>query len=492
MHEQKEPISPLADLSQRSITSLSWNLISSLLMVVVGFIRSILLARLVSVEAFGIYGWAGSFVMLSGVIANFGLPNAFVHRSAETENENDAAASYFALRILLSGAWFVLLSGYALICTTNDTRAALLIIAIVTFIGGHLTQIPRYILVRRIIHQRIALFQILDVIISSLAALYLAWRGANLWALLITDIIGCILSIVLFYLWRPVWRPRFSWNAQHFRYYFVFGRKQLLVDVLLSALDRVDDLWTGFALGDLAMGYYSKAYSFATYPRKIIAAPINQVALGAYAELKDDRFRLSQAFFRFNALLIRSGFLLAGLLALIAPEFIRLLLTDKWMPMLDAFRLMLLYTLFDPLKMTISSVFIAMGKPGHVARVHSLQLLVLIVGLLALGPLFDIAGVALAVNLMLVVGIGLFLWQVRDYVDYSLPKLFAIPLLAVGLGMGVTYLALRWPGVAGSDWRTGAVKLVVFTLVYSGLLALLERRNLRLLWAMLRRQFLKV
>ncbi len=240
------------------------------------------------------------------------------------------------------------------------------------------------------------------------------------------------------------------------------------------------------------MGYYSKAYAFATYPRKIIATPVNQVALGAYAELKGDRLRLSQAFFRFNALLVRSGFLLAGLLALIAPEFIRLLLTDKWIPMLDAFRLMLFYTLFDPLKMTISSIFIATGKPERVARVHAIQLLILVVGLVTLGPYFNIAGVALAVNLMLVVGIGLFLWQVREYVDYSLPKLFGIPLLGLGLGIALTHLALQWPGVAGSDWRTGAVKLVVFTLVYGGLLALLERRNLLLLWAMLRRQLLRV
>ena len=493
MHEQKQaPRIPLPTLEQRSIASLSWNLTSSLLLVIVGVVRSILLARLLPVEAFGVYGWAGSVVLLSGVVANFGLPNAFIHRTTETQNETLAANSYFTLRLILSSVWFALLGGYALIYTTDNTRIALLVLGATTLLGSHLTQPPRYILVRRVMHRRIALLQILDTLLISVGALYLAWRGAGLWALLITDVISCALNIWLFYFWKPVWRPRLDWNKRHFQYYLSFGHKQLLVDLLLSALDRVDDFWTGLALGDLAMGYYSKAYTFATYPRKIIAAPVNQVALGAYAELKSDRLRLSQAFFRFNALLVRSGFLLAGLLALIAPEFIRLLLTDKWMPMLDAFRLMLVYTLFDPLKMTISAVFVAMGRPERVARVHALQLLILIVGLMVLGPYFNIAGVALAVNLMLIVGIGVLLWQVRDYVDFSLSKLFGIPLLGLVLGMVLTYLALQWPGVVGSDWRTGAVKLVVFTLVYGGVLALLERRNLLLLWAMLRRQLFKV
>jgi len=473
---------------QRSISSLSWNLVSSLVLVGVGFFRSILLARWLPVEAFGVYSWAGSVIGLSGIIANFGLTKAFINRAPETQNETQAASSYLTLRLIISGLWFILLNGYAIRYTTGNTRTALITLAVTTFLGAYMTQVPRFILVRRVMHQRLALLQILDTLFATLSALYLAWRGATLWALLITDVVGCALNIWILYFWKPVWRPSLSWNKKHFRYYLNFGRRQLMVDLLLNALDRVDDLWTGISLGDLAMGYYSRAYTFAAYPRKLIAAPVNEVALGAYAELKGDRLRLSQAFFRFNALLVRSGFLLAGLLALIAPEFIRLLLTDKWLPMLSAFQLMLLYTLFDPLKLTISSVFIAMGRPERVARVHAIQLLILLIGLVTLGPRFNIVGVALAVNAMLIVGISLLLWQVREYVDYSLPKLFGIPSLGLGLGLACTYLALQWPNATSSDWHTGAIKTVVFTLAYSVTLGLLERRNLKLLWATLRKQ----
>jgi PST family polysaccharide transporter len=262
------------------------------------------------------------------------------------------------------------------------------------------------------------------------------------------------------------------------RYFLRFGSRSFIAATLQYALDRVDDLWVGSYLGDTAMGLYSRAYTFATYPRRILAAPLNTVSVGTYAELKAARKRLSQAFFRINAFLVRSGFLAAGLFALVAPEFIRLLLGVKWLPMLSAFRLMLAYTMFDPLKLTVANALVAVGKPERIARARFAQLAVLVTGLFLMGPSLGIAGVALAVDGMLVVGIVVLLWEVRRYVDFSLTRLFGAPGLALGIGMIMARGAIMLPGVLGSDWRTGSVKGAVFLAVYTGILLVLERRHL--------------
>ena len=143
------------------------------------------------------------------------------------------------------------------------------------------------------------------------------------------------------------------------RYYIAFGGRTVAASILEWLLGRADDLWLQLYSTPQALGYYARGYTFATYPRRIVAAPINSVIGGTYAELKEDRLRLSQAFFRTNALLVRSGFLVAGLLALTAPEFIRIVLGTKWMPMLDVFRLMLVFTLIDPIQAATSSLFVA-------------------------------------------------------------------------------------------------------------------------------------
>jgi len=464
-------------LAERSVTSAAWNIVVSMARVVVLIVRSIILARFLPVEVFGIYAFAMSIVTLSSALPVFGMWGAFMHRAPETQDEEELAAVHFTLKGLFTLGWVAVLLGIAQILTKGETRVALTLLTLV-YGGTHLAQTPRLILTRRVVHRRMALLQLVDAILSSILAIALAWQGVTLWALLATDIVTLAVTIFGLYVWRPVWSPRLAWSAPIVRYLLSFGGRTFVADVLARALDRVDDLWTGLALGETALGFYSRAYTFAIYPRFILAMPINNVAGGTYAELKGDRLRLSKAFFRTNAFLVRTGFFLGGLLALLAPEFIHLALGDKWLPMLTAFRLMLVYTLFDPIKLTVADVLTASGSPGKVVRARAIQLVVLALGLVSLGPWLGIAGVAIAVDAMLVVGIAILLWQARYYVDYSLKRLLFVPFTALLVGIGLASASTAIPGLQGSYWISGATKAVAFASTYLAIILLAERREI--------------
>jgi O-antigen/teichoic acid export membrane protein len=473
-------------LAERSVTAVGWNAFSNSARVVILFGRSVILARWLPVDTFGVYAGANAIVALTAIVALFGMGPAFLHRCAQTEDEEHTAAVHFTLQLVFTLAWTGLMVLGTLLFTTAETRLALLLLTVTTA-GSQVTQTPRLILIRRVVHRRLALLQLLNALLTTAVAVALAWQGSTLWALLATDVVATALALGMLYLWRPVWRPRLAWDRQVGRYLLSFGSQSFLATVLQQALDNVDDLWTRFFLGANAMGLYSRAYTFATYPRTILAMPVNAVAGGTYSELKGQRRRLSQAFFRANALLVRTGFYLAGVLALVAPEFIRLLLGEKWLPMLDAFRLMLVYTLLDPIKITVASVITASGAPEKVVRARFIQLLILIVGLVTLGPRFGIVGVAVAVDLMLVVGILLLLRGAQRFVDFSWSRLFAVPALALSVGLLAAWLAMNLPGVPLSNWRSAAVKVAVFSVLFLGILFALEKQHIKMLLDTLRR-----
>lgn len=468
---------PRLGLAQRSVTSVFWNMAVSVVQVVVGVVRSALLARWLPVGTFGVYGTADSVILLTVVTAGFGLRGAFLHRAPETENEEDAVAVLFTLNLILTTAWAALLVSGACLFASGPDRVALLVMT-GTQVGVQLSLAPRSILVRRVVHRRLALLQLLDIVISAGVALYLAWQGAGLWALLATNIVTLVLTVLLLYVWRPVWRPRLLWLPGTVRYYLRFGSRNFGATVLQQALNEVDDLWARGFLGKVPLGYYSRAYTFATYPRSVLASSVNAVAGGTYAELKGQPRRLSQAFFRTNALLVRSGFLFGGLLTLVAPEFIHLVITDKWLPMLNTFRLMLVFTLLDPIKITVAQLFVAVGRPEFVVRARLIQLAVLVIGLFALGPNLGIDGVAVAVDVMVVVGIAILLLEARRHVSYSLRRLFLAPAVALAGGLLTAWGATQLRGVADSYWISGTVKTVVFSGVYGLVLLLLEGKEL--------------
>ncbi len=469
------------NLAQRSIRSVSWNITTNLAKIAVLFVRSILLARLLPVETFGIYALATSIVTFSIVLPEFGLGGAFLHRTAETEDEEAAAAHHFTLNLLLIGLWMLLLITATLVTTSGGLRLAL--VALTLFYGGlQLARTPQLILIRRVAHRRLAIIDLLSALLTTAVALFLAWRGATLLALLATDLVALLLTVVGLYLWRPVWRPRLAWTRPVIQYYLRFGRRAVAANVLNETLDNLDDIWTGSYLGATALGLYSRAFTFATYPRRILAFPVSSVASGTYAELKGDRPRLSKAFFRTNALLLRSGFLFGGLLGLVAPEFIHLLLGDKWLPMLNVFRLMLVFTLLDPIKTTVSSLFTAVGRPEQVVQSRAMQLVVMVLGLFVLGRYWNIAGVALTIDLMLLSGMGWLLWKAREHVDYSARRLFIAPVLALAAGLGLALLLIplvSWESPAfDPDWITAITKVILFSFGYLLVLFLLERRVL--------------
>jgi len=140
--------------------------------------------------------------------------------------------------------------------------------------------------------------------------------------------------------------------------------------------------------------------------------------------------------------------------------------------------LMLVFTLFDPMKLTVSSLFVAMGKPEQVVLARTMQLAVLVGGLFLLGLPMGITGVALAVDLMLVVGMALLFRMARAYVDFSVGRLFAAPAGALMVGGILALGADRLSAVTASDWASVLTKGVIFSVVYGTFLLALERRQL--------------
>lgn len=467
-------------LGRRAVTSISWNLGANLVKVLILLVRSILLARLLPVETFGVYALATAIVTFSGIVPQWGMAGAFLHRSPETADEERAAAVHFTLRLVTTSLWAAALILGALALAGNPLRTAIVVLTL-AYASIYLTDTPRTLLGRRVQHRRLALLDLAAAAATTVVAVALAEAGYGLTSLLATDLVtGLVLAIGL-YVWRPVWRPRLLWARDAIRYYLHFGSRTMTEAALTEALDTVDDLWIGAYLGNQALGLYSRAYAFATYPRRLLAMPVNAVAGGAYSELKGDRPRLSAAFAATNALLIRSGFLLGGLLILVAPEFTALLLGEKWLPMVPAFRLLAVFTLLDPLRATVSSLFTAVGRPEQVVRTRLVQLAALFAGLYALGTLWGITGVALVVDGVLLLGLGWLLMRSRDHVDFSAARLFGAPLaaLAVGsaAGLGAAWLACH--NGCPTLWLVGVAKAAAFAAGYAVVLLTLERNQVR-------------
>jgi len=462
---------------QRSLSSITWNITAQCVILITGFLRSILLARWLTVDVFGIYALAGSIVYVSIVIPNFGMAGALIHRAKESEDEYPAGLVHFTLICIFTLIWATVASFCIFSFAEGRMKTAMLVLMLVSM-GVQLTQTPRIILIRRVQHRRLAIIQITTVLSSSVVALLLAYHGFGLWALLSTDIVMVLVHGLGFYGVKPFFKPKFTWNNEIVKYFLKFGSKNFLNLLMLQILNRIDKLWIGYYLGKTDLGFYSRAHRFANYPNLIFSSSVTSVLGGTFAELKKSRDQLSRVFFDANALLIRSGCFLAGFFILAAPELVLQVLGEKWMPMLDAFRYLLIFSLFSPIKMITSNLLVSLGKPEYVAGVRITQLVVVCTGLAVLGKSAGIEGVATALNIMLLIGIGILYFLAKRFVDFSVWKLFLAPALALATGMYSSYVIMQISPMVQSNVVISLVQVTTFTMCYLAVLSIIEFKYL--------------
>jgi O-antigen/teichoic acid export membrane protein len=473
-----------ADIAKRAVSGSAYSIASSVITISLGIIRSILLARFLLPEHFGVVALALVFLNFSAQIRSFGLDNALIQRQDTNE---ELFATYFTLRqatvILPLGALALLVPVIGRFYLNYALLVPILYAFIVIDLFKSFNTIQVTILNKQMAFKLIAIVDIVSSVTMTIIAPVLAYMGFGVWSLVAERATSHIIRIVATWiLYRP-WRPQFGWNSQIARELWQFGMKLWMAGNINFLLDSFDDFWIATFLGKIPAGYYDRAYEFSNYPRRVISNPLTSVFFATFARLQNDRVRLSRAFFRSLSLMVRTGFWFSLLFISIAPEGIELFLEAKWLPMVTTFQLMILYTLLDPLIATLKSLLIAVGQAGLILRTKVFQFIIFVPSVILLAKLYGIEGVAIAADMMIVVGTFFLFRHVGKFVDYSRHTLWGWPVIALLLSAG-TQLLLTAVWQSLPLWGSLLGKGIIISTIYWGVLLLMEREELNHGWQM--------
>jgi O-antigen/teichoic acid export membrane protein len=162
---------------------------------------------------------------------------------------------------------------------------------------------------------------------------------------------------------RPYFKiPIFSFGAT--RGLIKFGGLYTGTSVLWFVYSQADIVIAGRVLSEELMGYYAVAMYLSAIASVKLMPLLNQVALPAYSRLQDDPSAVGYYFLKVVRVVAMLTFPIFFGLAVVAPEFVRLVLGEKYE---GAILPMVLLSLAMPMRM-ISNLFPAMvygrGRPG--------------------------------------------------------------------------------------------------------------------------------
>ncbi len=459
-------------IAEQTVRGSFYTVLASGVTIILGFVRAVLLARFLLPEHFGTVALAMVFVILGNRLRSLGLQIAILHKQ---DDHGPYYVTFFTLHtllILISSVLYIGIAPFIARFYPDQRELAPVMVALIVITGvGAMNQIQEALLRVHLRFDRLALTNVASAMAMFLVAPYLAWRGWGVWSLVAQEGSGILMRAIL--VWGP-WRVgavRFGVDKGAARWLIRFGAANWVGANTNYVLERFDDFWVGTALGNVALGFYNRAYEFARYPRRLIATSLVTVMTPVFARLQDDAVNLSKAFFRVMSLLVRVGLVVGGLILLLTPEFVHYVLGPKWDPMILTLQLMTLYMVLDPLVIMSSNLFYAVGQPEVVARVRLVQLGFFVPAVVGGAKVAGINGVALVADFMLLIGLLLNLRHARHVVTFSLWRMVGWPLVAAGTGVSLPLLLIGpkvlltpqvgWPLIAKAVLFVGAFGAVL-------------------------------
>ena len=292
---------------------------------------SLVLARLLAPEYFGLLGMAMVVTGFVKVFRNLGFSSAIIQRK-KTSAELLSTLFWVNLGVCLLVAAVVVGISPAVSLMYNDPRVGPIVAVLsVNFVFAGFTMIPTALLTRQMAFNKLAVREIVAVFVNGATSITLALLGFKVWALVWGTLAGSLTRMVLINLLCP-FRPRLAFDRGGLKECLGFGLNLTGFSIFNYFARNADNLIIGIFLGPVALGYYALAYKLMLMPRDAVTNVVTRVLFPAFSKMQDDDERLANAYLRVCGAIAFVTFPMMAGLAVVARPFVEVLLGDKWLP----------------------------------------------------------------------------------------------------------------------------------------------------------------
>jgi len=224
-------------------------------------------------------------------------------------------------------------------------------------------EIPSALLSRAIDFKRKSIVELISSSVAAVTLLVLAFLGAGVWSLVVGRLLNLALLAIGLNIVNPCLRlPVFSFKAVS--HLVGFGGIFTLTSLLWFAYSQADVVIAGPRFDETTMGLYAVGLHLASLAVSKMMPLLNQIALPAYSRLQHDPAAVGYYFLKVVRIVALVSFPIFLGLASIAPEFVRLILGERYEAAIEP---LILLSVLMPMRM-ISNLFpsmvFGMGRPG--------------------------------------------------------------------------------------------------------------------------------
>ena len=364
----------------------------------VSLIVSIVLARLLSPDDYGIIALITVFTTILQVFVDSGLGTALIQK--KNADELDFSSVFYfniIMCIILYGLMFLISPGIAMFYGENKLTPVIRVLSLTIVIAG-LKGIQQAYISRNMLFKKFFYATIGGTIISAIIGIGMAYSGYGVWALVVQQLSNSIIDTII--LWITVkWRPKFCFSWNRLKGLFSFGWKLLVSALLDTGYNSLSNLIIGKIYSPSQLAYYNQGDKYPNVIVTNINSSIDSVLLPALSSEQDD---VEKVKIMTRRAIKTSVFLMAPLMmgiAFAADTIVKVTLTDKWLPCVFFLRIFCIVYMFWPIH---TANLNAINALGHSEIFLKLEIIKKIIGLVGLIISMNISVRAMAYNALFV------------------------------------------------------------------------------------------
>lgn len=378
----------VSSFKKKILSGIVWQYFQRIGNQLIHFVVSLILARILMPEDFGIIALLGVFITISNIFIDSGFGNALIQRK---EIDDVDTSSVFYLNVLVSLIIYCIVFFIAPVVSkfyempelTNLLRVLALQIVIMSF-----ACVQQSILVRHMKFKYNFYISILSVIVSSAFGLSLAYSGKGVWSIVFSQLTAQLTTCLG--LWYFVaWRPKLVFSWKRIKTLFSYGSRILAGSIINVIYNNIYNLVIGKRYSPIDLGFYNRGQLLPTTVIDTASTSFNSVLFPALSSVQDDKVRY-KALIRKSAKMISFiVFYFAAFMLLFSPQIIKILLGEKWDPAVPFMRVVCCTVCINPLIVLNQTISTSLGRSDYYVKTTMFSKFIAI-AIIALGSLYNV------------------------------------------------------------------------------------------------------
>ena len=430
----------------------------------VTFVVSIVLARILDPDTFGVLALVNVFIIVFQVFLDSGLGTALIQKK-DADDLDFSSVFYFNLSVclVLYLILFCLAGAIAAYFDTPELKPVLRVMGLSLIISG-VKNIQQAYVSRNMIFKKFFFSTLGGTIGAAVVGIYLAWKGFGVWALVAQFLFNNLVDTIILWITVP-WRPKRLFSLERLKGLLSFGWKLLgvsLVNTLTSSL-RSFIIGKKYTTEDLA--YYNKGQQFPQIIALNVETSIDSILLPTMSQAQDDVeevLRMTRKAIRVGTYVMMP--LMVGL-AVCARPLVLILIKEKWLPCVPYMQILCALYCFYCVTTTKYNSYKALGRSDVYLKASvitsfleiAILLLCMPFGVLAIAW-GELIGSLCTQILIAVMSKKLYHYRFRDQIMDILPNLL------INLIMGAAVYSLLLLGL--SPYLTLLLQVTLGVLLY--------------------------